>query len=184
MKKHLTAILLFVVLLIFSIFIAISSRYSTVMNIETPTRLQINSNNIKSRLKNETVCAANIEAFSLEPDESIKELVSVDMSGVRGRDKDAVRTSPGSKLDPTGRGRSKRQKSNAVDPGDIVFGKGILKREVTRMADFDETTGNAVALGTVIGYETSETRDKSKIIFKFDFSDFSEIFFCHFFEYL
>ena len=108
---------------------------------------------------------------SLEPDESIKELVSVDMSGVRGRDKDAVRTSPGSKLDPTGRGRSKRQKSNAVDPGDIVFGKGILKREVTRMADFDETTGNAVALGTVIGYETSETRDKSKIIFKFDFSD-------------
>lgn len=59
----------------------------------------------------------------------------------------------------------------AIDPADIVFGKEIVKRDLTKMQDFSETTGNACAMGYIIGYEITETRDKAKNIFKIDFSD-------------
>ena len=59
----------------------------------------------------------------------------------------------------------------SIDPMDIVFGKEIAKREITPMSDFNETTGSAVAMGSVIDFEVTETRDKSRIIFKLDFSD-------------
>lgn len=66
--------------------------------------------------------------------------------------------------------KSKQPKSH-IDPSDIVFGKEIIKRDVTAMSEFGETTGNAIAMGSVLSYETTETRDKSRIIFKLDFSD-------------
>ena len=64
-----------------------------------------------------------------------------------------------------------RQIKPHIDQADIVFGKEIVKRDITPMSDFDETTGNAVAMGSVISFETTETRDKSRIIFKLDISD-------------
>ncbi len=69
MKRHLTAIILYTILIVFAVFIIISNRYSTVMNVITPTKLEINSNKIKSKLKNETICVSGVEAFSLEPED-------------------------------------------------------------------------------------------------------------------
>ena len=69
MKKHVTVIILYSILILFAVFIIISNRYSTVLNVDTPTKLEINSNNIKSKLKSETLCVSGVEAFSLAPDE-------------------------------------------------------------------------------------------------------------------
>lgn len=107
----------------------------------------------------------------LEEDESITEFVAVDLGNEEALKRDPLRQTPGSMLDATYKGRAKKQRSKGVDPKDIVFGKGILKRDLTPMNEFGETTGNAVALGEIIGYEVSESRDKSRIIFKLDFSD-------------
>ena len=86
--------------------------------------------------------------------------------------------------EPVRRRRSlpkKEPKKPAVDPQDVIFGKPILKRDLTPMSDFDETTGNAVAEGAIISYEVSETRDKTRKIFKFDFSDKTNTLTCKFF---
>lgn len=75
----------------------------------------------------------------------------------------------------------RKEKKPEVEPQDVIFGKPILKRDITPMSDFDETTGNAVAEGAVISMDVSETRDKSRQIFKLDFSDKTNTLTCKFF---
>ena len=64
MKKHLTAIILIIILLIFSVFITINARYSRVSNVITPAKIEIKENR-----EIKTICIQGIETFSLEPDE-------------------------------------------------------------------------------------------------------------------
>lgn len=71
-----------------------------------------------------------------------------------------------------------KAKEKSVDPADILLGKEIVKRDLTKMSDFSETTGNACAEGYIISYDVSETRDKSKAIYRIDFSDKSNTITC------
>ena len=72
---------------------------------------------------------------------------------------------------PAKNSRKPAQKKQTIDPGDIILGKEIVKKEITPMSEFGEDTGNAVARGFIINYEITETRDKSRTIFKLNFSD-------------
>ena len=68
MKKHITAIFLIILLLIFIIFITISNRYSTVYQVLSPTEIELLPQH-KAKASNELLCITDIESFSLNPDE-------------------------------------------------------------------------------------------------------------------
>ncbi len=106
-------------------------------------------------------------AVEIVPDDS----VSFDGTGIPGSNNELpLIRAEAYKSSAESAHRPKQRKAH-MDPADIVFGKEIAKRDIIPMSEFGETTGNATAMGCVISYETTETRDRSKIIFKLDFSD-------------
>ncbi|MBO4563373.1 MAG: PolC-type DNA polymerase III [Clostridia bacterium] len=111
-------------------------------------------------------------AVDLVPDESISELKAVDVGRCIGGSvaRHRIQTVSAGQAAPSS-AKKKAPNKKAMDPADIVIGKEIVKRDITPMSEFGETTGNAVAIGAVISYEITETRDKSRTIFKLDFSD-------------
>ncbi|MBO4848414.1 MAG: PolC-type DNA polymerase III [Clostridia bacterium] len=111
-------------------------------------------------------------ALELHEDEAITELKPVDVDRCIGRDTSSLFAF---KQDVTPsfpvQMKKGRPQKKGMDPADIIIGKEIVKRDITPMNEFGETTGNATAMGSVISYEVTETRDKSRTIFKLDFSD-------------
>lgn len=110
--------------------------------------------------------------IKLIEDESITELKIVDIrpycgrSGINRSFESADRTTPAvvaNKRSPKGRSQT--------DHNEIVYGREIKKHEFTPMNEFSETTGNAVARGTLLDYEITQSKDKSRTIIRFDFSD-------------
>lgn len=69
MKKYFAALFLVILFCLFSIFITSTQRTKTVLQTITPTKLIVDLNNNKSPDSNETICIANIESFSIAPDE-------------------------------------------------------------------------------------------------------------------
>jgi DNA polymerase-3 subunit alpha (Gram-positive type) len=118
---------------------------------------------------------------SLNSDDSIEEKVSKAAPVFRSKLELSENATEADPVIKRRKGAPKKERFR-VDPRDVIFGKPILKREVTPMSEFDETTGNAVAEGAIIGLEVSETRDKSRKIFKFDFSDKTNTLTCKFFS--
>lgn len=76
MKKHLTALLLIILFIIFSLFIIINGRTKTVLNVIAPDKISVDMNNDKSTDSNEVLCVDGIETFSLEPDDKFYEKYS------------------------------------------------------------------------------------------------------------
>ncbi|MCR5808370.1 MAG: PolC-type DNA polymerase III [Clostridiales bacterium] len=107
--------------------------------------------------------------IKLVGDQDLNDIKSYDVSPYVVRER--VSTADIGSAEPAPTKRKKPSAKAAVDPKDIVLGKEIVRREITPMSDFSETTGSAIAKGAIIGYEVSETRDKSRSIFKIDFSD-------------
>ncbi len=68
-KNHLTAALIIVIFVAFTGFIAIKNKQSTVLNVLSPTELEINKTNDKTTGSNEIICVDGIEAFSLAPED-------------------------------------------------------------------------------------------------------------------
>lgn len=67
MKRHLAALTVIISFCTFSLFIIQNSKFKTVLNVNTPTVIQIDIDNNKTTDNFETVCIDNIEAFSLTP---------------------------------------------------------------------------------------------------------------------
>ena len=100
-------------------------------------------------------------------DEGITEVKPVDLNGYSSRLSSGPRRSAPA---PVPSVRTRQAKASA-DSTDVIYGKDIVKAEVTRMADFGEDTGSASALGSVLSIEATETRNKQRTIIKFIFSD-------------
>ena len=66
MQKHLTTLFLIIILITFSLFIKMNSRYKTVLKVFSPVKIAIDLDNNKTVESNETICIDGIEAFSLE----------------------------------------------------------------------------------------------------------------------
>lgn len=64
MKKHFTTLFLILLFVIFSVFITINGKTKTVLEVVTPTKIRIDTQE-----GNENICIENTEAFSLEPTE-------------------------------------------------------------------------------------------------------------------
>ena len=76
MKKHLTALLIITLFTAFSLFIVLTCRTKTVLNVITPNKIAVDMNNDKSTDNNEIICIDEIESFSLEPDDKFYEKYS------------------------------------------------------------------------------------------------------------
>lgn len=50
--------------------------------------------------------------------------------------------------------KTQRKNIKKLSPGDIVYGKEILKPEVQRMADLDDKSGRVTVKGTILSIET------------------------------
>lgn len=68
---------------------------------------------------------------------------------------------------------AKRQgaKAKRTPAADVITGKEISRPNIVKMCDFTEETGTASILGSLLGYEYNETRDKSRWILKLNVSD-------------
>ena len=111
-------------------------------------------------------------ALELVPEEHQGELKAVDITPLLGEKElpELPERREHETLARTRRSQSDRNKQH-IPQTDIVFGKEIARRDITPMSEFGETTGNAVAMGSIISYDITETKDKSRTIFKLDFSD-------------
>lgn len=67
MKDFLTALILLVVLISFSFFVIQNGKTKEVLDVVTPTKLEIDLNNNKTVDRGESICINDIEAFSLAP---------------------------------------------------------------------------------------------------------------------
>ena len=111
--------------------------------------------------------------FSVEliPDDAAGELKVVDITPFLGnKESELPERRDAEPSGNTSKPKGERHKQH-IPQADVVFGREIAKRDITPMSEFGETTGNAVAMGSIINYEITETKDKSRTIFKLDFSD-------------
>lgn len=67
MKNFLVSLILIIIFCIFSLFITINENYKYVLSIISPTQIVVDLNSNRIPENNETICANNIETFSIEP---------------------------------------------------------------------------------------------------------------------
>ena len=68
-KYNITAIIIIILFLLFMSITTINSNYSTIVNVENPTKFEIINNSKKNTTKSEFICVDGIESFSLNPNE-------------------------------------------------------------------------------------------------------------------
>lgn len=60
--------------------------------------------------------------------------------------------------------KTQRKNIKKLSPGDIVYGKEILKPEVQRMADLDDKSGRVTVKGTILSIETFVSPKRGTVI--------------------
>ncbi len=105
-------------------------------------------------------------AIHVVEDESVnvKELVKKNVT------RDSGRAPEGSKQALKQKTAVQKPKSVA-DPADIILGREINRPNIKKMSEIDEQTGNVTILGSIVGIEVSETRDKTRSIIKLNVTD-------------
>lgn len=76
MKNHVTALILILFCIIFSIFITLNNCYKNVLTVYSPVKIGLDLNKNKIIDSDEIICAEGIEAFSLEPSDEFVEKYS------------------------------------------------------------------------------------------------------------
>lgn len=107
-----------------------------------------------------------VKAFA---DESINEIKAVDISGYTEK-KSGAFTGAGIPA-AVKNARQKSSQKNDAPSASVIYGKDIVKTEITPMDQFKEDTGTAAALGSIIDLETTETKNKARTIVKLTFTD-------------
>lgn len=107
-------------------------------------------------------------ALNVVSDAELSDPKNVDLSAVSQRSKYAVKYEEAAQPLPS---TLKKKSSSEPDPADIIIGKAIARPNIVSMNDFDEQTGAACALGSIISMEVTETRNNLRKIVKLFFTD-------------
>ena len=109
-------------------------------------------------------------SFGIEmlTDAEMEENVNVDISAVSERYKYAVTMED---VKPEKTASIKRKIKDGPSPADIIYGKQITRPQILKMNEFEENTGAATAVGSIISIEATDTRNNKRKIIKLLFTD-------------
>lgn len=166
MKKLYTAIILILILAIFSIFVYQNGKTKEVLSVISPIKIGIDLDNNKIITQNEIICIADIESFSLEPTEefvnkyskkfnlSLSDIISIGYLAQEQAQKQLLNQKVSIKFTPkvTNECQYANIKVNNVDYATLLehSGYGIKGEEITETTKFKQNLDQARKLNLVV----------------------------------